>query len=105
MIAGGASTTNPTRLAIASPLRPGHRAPVCLLSRMYAAHAAAASRANSAPRSVRPTGLKPSSATPSPARPTQIRSRGRRDPITATVNGPRNSMVTATPSGISAKDW
>ena len=42
---------------------------------------------------------------PTPARSTQIRSRGRRDPAMATASGPRNSMVTAMPSGIRANDW
>jgi len=48
---------------------------------------------------------RPRSATPIPARATQIRSLKRREPITARLSGPRNSMVTAMPKGIRAKDW
>ena len=37
---------------------------------------------------------------PAAARATQTRSSQRREPSTATVSGPQNSIVTATPSGI-----
>ena len=101
----GVSTRVATTLAIASPSSPCQRRPVCALSRMYAAQAAPASSANSTPTTSRSAGSRPSSATPSPASTTQARSRGRRDPMTARVSGPMNSMVTAIPSGIRAKDW
>ena len=39
-------------------------------------------------------------ATPAPASSTQPTSRARREPASATPSGPRNSIVTATPSGI-----
>jgi hypothetical protein len=72
---------------------------------MYNAQGTAARRANPTPATVRLALDTPSRATPAPARVTQIRSRKRRKPMTATVSGPRNSMVTAMPNGIRAKDW
>ena len=72
---------------------------------MYAAHEAAASSANPTPAQVSSPGSRPSSATPIAARNAHSRSRGRRLPKTASASGPRNSMVTAIPSGIRAKDW
>jgi hypothetical protein len=46
-----------------------------------------------------------SSSTPPPASATHSRSTGRRDDATATASGPRNSIVTAIPSGIRANAW
>ena len=40
-----------------------------------------------------------------PASRTQTTSRACRDPSTASVSGPMNSMVTAIPSGMREKDW
>ena len=40
-----------------------------------------------------------------PASATHTRSRGRREPMIASVSGPTNSMVTARPIGIRWNDW
>ena len=47
----------------------------------------------------------PSSVTPVPASSTQSRSIRRLDDAIATASGPRNSIVTAMPSGILAMAW
>ena len=57
------------------------------------------------PTGSRSVGSKPSSPTPRAARPTHTRSRVRLDITTASTSGPANSMVTARPRGIRAKDW
>ena len=103
--AGTVMTTAAMRLATARPSRPGQRRPVPALSRMYAAHAPPASRAYATPAGSRPAGSKPSRTTPAAARSTQSTSPARRKPSTANVRGPMNSMVTAMPSGMRAKDW
>ena len=104
--AGGVTMTAETTMAMASPAEPGNRRPVAELSTMYAAQHAAARPANRTPVRLRcPCPPWVSSTTPAAARTTQPTSRRCRDPATATASGPRNSMVTATPSGIRAKDW
>ena len=79
--------------------------PVEALSRMYAAQLAPARRANPTPVHETRPGSAPSRATPATASPAQTRSRARRLPATATANGPRNSTVTAIPSGIRENAW
>src|SRR5260221_1833353 len=116
--AAGVTTTPATAIAIVSPDDPRKRRPVDALSSMYAAQQVAATSAKATPDTASPAVPAPprppwarlaqpllSSATPAPARPTQTRSISRREDATATASGPRNSMVTAMPSGIRANDW
>ena len=119
--AAGVTTRAATTMAITSPDDPANRRPVDALSRMYPAQQAAATSAKATPDTASPALLpgacgtprctdrlvQPalSRATPAPARATQARSISRRDEATATASGPRNSMVTAMPSGIRANDW
>ena len=126
-MAGPVTTSAATTMAMTRPDEPLNRRPVARLSRMYAAQPAAATRANAMPAAcvLRPStgparaiGLAEvlvllvsrappsvSSRTPAAARITQSTSSHRRDEATATASGPRNSIVTATPSGIRANDW
>ena len=91
---------------MARPAEPGKRRPVAELSTMYAAQQAAATPAYITPvRSRCPCPPWVSSPTPVAASTTQPTSLRCRDPATATASGPRNSMVTATPSGMRANDW
>ena len=69
---------------------------------MYAVHAVAATSAKKTPSGSSAVRCNPSSATPTAASATHNRSTARREPRRATVSGPRNSIVTATPSGIRA---
>ncbi len=104
--AGGVTMTAETTIAMARPAEPGNRRPVAELSMMYAAQQAAARPAKSTPVRFRCPGPPwVSSTTPVAASTTQPTSRRCRDPATATASGPRNSMVTATPSGMRANDW
>ncbi len=114
MMPTGVTATAATPIAMASPDEPGKRRPVAALSRMYTAQQAAARSANASPARFSPAGWaapaagpapRVSSATPIPASSTQTMSSRCRDAATATASGPRNSTVTAMPSGIRANDW
>ena len=80
---------------------------------MYAAHAdpAAAAQATPAQFSRVPPTVPASSTTPAAAIAAQPRPAARRwrlprsVPVTVTHSGPRNSMVTAMPSGMRANAW
>ena len=104
--AGTVSSRVARTLATASPSRPGQRAPVRALSRMYAAHAAPASSANSdaGHRQVGRLEAEEQDTERRPAAPRPGRAPGA-SRATARVSGPMNSMVTAMPSGIREKDW
>lgn len=94
----GSHTPAVTMLAIAVPSRPGRRCPTERLSRMYEPQAVAAVSANAMPSmSVVGPGLV-RTTTPTPASAAQQMSLRRRESRTATVSGPRNSSVTASPS-------
>ena len=98
--AGIAVTAALATSASARPDRPDTRSPTRLLNRMYPAQNAPAARASSTPtigRSTPVTGL--NSTRPTAARSAQKMSIRRRDPSTATANGPVNSIVTVTPIG------
>ena len=76
-IANGVRMAVATTLAMASPSRPGQRAPVCTLNRMYAAHAPPATRAKATPHPERSVSRTWSRPIPTAARATHSRSRGR----------------------------
>jgi hypothetical protein len=102
--ANGAMARVATVLATASPSTPAQRRPVAAVETMYSAQKPPASSARPKPRASTLLGPAPNKTMPSAARPTHTKSRGRRLPRAATANGPMNSIVTATPSGIRAKD-
>ena len=99
----GSTTTVETTRAIASPSSLGNSAPVRLLSRMYAAQQAPAVRASSSPIQLRSrngtVSISEISTTPHAAASTATKSARRRDNNVVRTSGPRNSTVTATPSG------
>src|SRR5215472_14723435 len=125
VMAGPVTAAAATTMAMTRPDDPLNRRPVDRLSRMYAAQQVAATRANVMPAAsvLRPrTGpARPappallalpaspappsvSSSTPAAASTTHAPSSSRWEDATATTSGPRNSIVTATPSGIRAND-
>ena len=115
--AGGVTSTAAMIMAMTSPDDPANRRPVARLSKMYAAQQPADTRAKITPATSAPCPPTPSAPcavpvpprlsrrTPAPASATQSRSITRRDDATATASGPRNSIVTAIPSGIRANAW